>query len=158
MIEEIALPPNFCAPRGKSLPARDEVRHRRVQPEIHKKVKMVRHQHHHMHEPLLFALIKSRSLKKNRRNLRMAKLIRPTLLAADGDKENFLRRVERQWRIMRQSASANYIPVGMALRAVPRICLHWMFGTPRRYVPTDCISAAIFIASAKLRPLSGTIG
>src|SRR6266700_6858847 len=113
MIEEIALPLNSCAPRRKSLPAGNKVHHRRIQPEIHKEVKMIRHQHHHMHEPLLFALIKSRSLKKNRRNLRMAKLIRPTLLAADGDKENFLRRVERQWRIMRQSAPANHIPVGM---------------------------------------------
>src|SRR6059058_2937843 len=75
MIEKVALPLNFCAPRRKSLPARDEVRHRRIQPETHKKVNMIRHQHHHVHEPPLFALIKPRSLKKNRRNLRMAKLI-----------------------------------------------------------------------------------
>src|SRR5207237_316905 len=132
MIEEIALPLNSCAPRCESVPAGDEIRHRRIQPEIHKKVNMIRHQHHHMHEPLLFALIKSRSLKENRRNLRIAKLVCTTFLTADCDKKNLLVSVDKKRRIMRQSSSANHIAVGMALRAVPRMCLHWMFGTPWR--------------------------
>jgi len=36
--------------------------------------------------------------------------------------------------------------------------LHGMIGTPRRCVPAGCISAAMRIASAKLRPLPAAIG
>ena len=66
----------------------------------------------------------------------MTKAVLTTFFAADCYKKNLFASIDKKRRIMRQSPSANHIAIGaalagMALRAVPRSCFHWMFGMPR---------------------------
>lgn len=68
---------------------------------------MIGHQQEQMRIPFLSILVKSRGLKEDRRDLRLAKLIVASLLAADRDEKDGIGRADEMRRFMWQRTAAD---------------------------------------------------